>query len=203
MILKNNNNKKESSPQPRWPHMLLGLMENDPGDVNPDPWAAPGWSEEVQFETVLSPLSGLDVFLLLKQGEKTKMFVLKREWLDLGSRNRQDVLSARRGSLMIMIFLFPQFTLPYFGNSTLSLCERATPAPFLRCMSGCRHRRVTQACQWGHSIPQLKDWCRMKTWPKLTSQVPSSNLEISAWVSKERYSFIFPLRLESVRGWSC
>lgn len=87
--------------------MLLGLTENDPGRCQPrsmgSPWLK--WGGSVWNS---SPLCGFNVFLLLKQGEKTKMVVLKREWLDLGSRNRQDVLSARRGSLMDMIFfLFP------------------------------------------------------------------------------------------------
>lgn len=59
------------------------------------------------------PRIDLGIVLLLRQGEKTKMLMLKREWLDLGSRNRQDVLSAGRGGLHFFVVV-PPIPPPFF-----------------------------------------------------------------------------------------
>ena len=123
------------------------------------------------LEQFCLPHKDLVVVLLLGQGEKTEMFVLKREWVDLGSRNRKDVLVAEKGSLIdTTIFLFPQFLLPSYGNSALCLGETATP-PSLWSMYCCRHRHVTQAWLSGNSIPSSGiglGWARDPN-PSLTS----------------------------------
>ena len=58
------------------------------------------------------PRIDLGIVLLLRQGEKTKMLTLKREWLDLGSRNKARCAFCWKGR--ITYFFVPPIPPPFF-----------------------------------------------------------------------------------------